>query len=122
MVFTIGPHHDMPNIPIKVNSFHLLPSLDHYLNGILLEPTINCMTRSMTVMPSGCDKDEPGAKTPKHEAWKRRSKKLLKPDRSLRPSHRSLRTTPEFPDRPPVRTQEPSPGQSEGPSGDDTGD
>ena len=96
MAFTIGPHHDMPNIPIKVNSFHLLPSLGHYLNGILLEPTINCMTRSMTVMPSGCDKDEPGAKTPKHEAWKRRRKKLLKPDRSLR-------TTLEFPDRPSVR-------------------
>src|SRR3954471_10434577 len=37
--------------------------------------------------------------------------------------HRSLRScTPESPDHPPVRPQEPSPGQTEGPFGDGSGD
>src|SRR3954471_17369759 len=122
MAFTIGPHHATSTTPSKVNSFHISPSFGYHMNGILLETSAHAMNRPMTMTPRGDDKRTPEAKTPKQEAWKRRRKKLLKPERSLRPSHRSLRTTPEFPDRPPVRTQEPRPGQSEGPSGDGSGD
>ena len=122
MAFTIGPHHATSTIPSKVNSFHISPSFGYHVNGILLETSAHAMTRPMTMTPRGDDKKTPETKTPKQEAWKRRRKKLRTPDRSLRPSHRSLRTTPEFLDRPPVRTQEPSPGQPEAPFGDGSGD
>src|SRR5215216_3271606 len=128
MAFTIGPHHATSTTPSKVNSFHTPPSFGYHVNGILLDTRANAMTRTMTMTPRGDDKRTPEIKTPKKEAWKRRRKKLLKldrslrsisgptpkpaprtvrmplrrrhrrltgvsvPDRSLRPSHRSLRT------------------------------
>src|SRR4051812_17722984 len=89
MAFTIGPHHATSTTPSKVNSFHMPPSFGYHMNGILLETRAHAMTRPMTMTPRGDDKRTPEIKTPKQEAWKRRRKKLLKLDRSLRS------TTPE---------------------------
>src|SRR3954469_20355679 len=83
MAFTIGPHQATSTTPSKVNSFHIPPSFGYHVNGILLETRAHAMTRTMTMTPRD-DKRTPVIKTPKQEAWKRRRKKLLKLDRSLR--------------------------------------
>src|SRR3954468_19241201 len=117
MAFTIGPHHATSTTPSKVNSFHISPSFAYHVNGILLDTSAHAMIRPMTMTLRGDDKRTPGIKTPKQEAWKRRRKRLLKPDRSLRSRPESPAITPESPDLPPNQPPTQRPGQSECPSG-----
>jgi hypothetical protein len=95
----------------KVNSLLSSCDFDLPLDGLLLHATTLCILSYEATLPHQAPKEGPGGDT------------AGALHTGISGVHRSLRScTPESPDHLLVRPQEPSQGQSEGPSGDGSGD